>query len=58
MAKVIIALFLGIGLYGFLSYYQPMAESYYKVDAASADVQQSLFASPIPFDLVFSSNPQ
>lgn len=54
MIKVVIALVLGIGLYGFLSYYQPMAESYYQADAATQ--QQSLFASPIPFDLVLSQN--
>jgi hypothetical protein len=57
MIKVVVALFLGIGLYGFLSYYQPMAESYYKVEASSGQ-QSVLFASPIPFDLVLSPNSQ
>lgn len=47
------AFLLGIGLYGFLSYYQPMAESYYQVDAATQQ-QQFSFASPIPFDLILS----
>lgn len=56
MIKVILALFLGIGLYGFLSYYQPMAESYYKVDTVSASNQGNLFVSPIPFELVLSPN--
>lgn len=47
---------LGIGLYGFMSYYQPVTESYATTEQVNAQTFQRQnefeFISPIPYELV------
>lgn len=54
--KLFLAFFLGIGLYGFMSYYQPITESYAASTEANQEVlvQPPAYLSPIPEELHLS----
>lgn len=53
--KLFLGLVLGVGLYGFMSYYQPVTESYATTKQAEAQALQKNvsdeFISPLPSDL-------
>ncbi len=55
--KLIFGFMLGLGLYGFMAYYQPVTESYASTQQAEAQSNENrevdlAFICPIPYELV------